>query len=215
MDTHLPIEVDSPALTPPKPSPFCADSSSQAGYRKRKPYPCTFALCDKSYVKLQSLQKHQRRHPRCFECRYPPCSSVFLALEDRTDHELQKHGRSRQLVCYLCTPTARASAYSTESKVNFRAHVRRMHEDAAVQDVMTRVVHGLGPPGPAEVHKCADHTCYLCPFTAAKKISIYRHILLAHPDHMTCMKVAMARVKARAAESKSEEVYITTFDNGV
>lgn len=183
-------------------------SSSQTSYRKRKPYSCSFAPCNKSYVKLESLHKHQRRHPRCFECRYPPCSSTFLALEDRTDHELQKHGRSRQLVCYLCTPTARApSPYSSESKVNFRAHVRRMHADAAVQDVVTRVVHGLGPPGPAEVLRRADHTCYVCPFTAAKKISVYRHIQFAHPDHMSCMKVAMARMKAgAAAEAESEEM---------
>lgn len=202
--TPPPTKSNPPALEQPGLSSLPVSSSSRGiDHRKRKPYHCTFAGCVKSYVKPESLSQHQRRHPRSFECRYPPCGGLFFALGDRTEHEALQHGRSRTLVCYLC----KAKAYSAESRDNFRAHVRRMHTDAVVQDVMVRATHNLGPPNAAESEAgpCFDHVCYLCPFTARKKISLYRHIQLTHPESQSCMKVAMARVKAAAAERNRKQ----------
>lgn len=193
------LESDPLAIGNPGPSSLSVSSSSRGlDRRRRKPYHCTFADCTKSYVKLSSLHKHQRRHPRSFKCRYSPCSIHFFSLGDRTDHEILEHGRSRTLVCYLCE----SPPYFAENKNNFRAHVRRMHADAVIQDVMARVIHNLGPPNAVESEACpcSDHVCYLCPFTTKKKTSLYHHIQLVHPDHPSCMKVAMLRVRAATAE---------------
>lgn len=170
--------------------------------RCRKPYPCTFASCGKSYVNLLNLQKHQKHHPKLFRCRYMPCSSDFLSIRDRTGHEVLLHGRSKQLVCYLC------KSYSSENESYIRAHVSRMHEEVSIVDAMTRIIDGVGPLDKTEVaeeqrlqkpevplHKERDDlVCYMCSFSTRKRVNMYQHIWRRHRDSGLNLKEVMAKV---------------------
>ncbi|RPB09757.1 hypothetical protein P167DRAFT_577019 [Morchella conica CCBAS932] len=212
--SHSDVEMLSPTLSAPTTPQSTLDTEEHVQSRtyfapppanlnnRRKPYPCNVPNCSRSYMTLRNLQFHHHYHPSSFLCRFDGCEGAFVSLIDRTVHEIDYHGKTKQLQCYLCS-------YNSLSRDAIRGHIKRQHPEVDLQIAMSWIVHGEGPGGDDGAHrrmvgrtkdKSLWLVCPLCGMQTEREANMYQHLWRNHKDEKNSRMPLLEKIKNEREE---------------